>query len=462
MKNTIFILLFMTVSLLCSAQAEVVFSESFDQCVNDDELYDGFTGGNDGLWSGDIATEIAVFADNEGWIFDNVFGANQCIKLGTSSLLGKATTPKIQYSGDAQLTFRAAPWNEEKTFSVVISVQGGTAEKSVFTLDKHWNDISVNITDITGELTISFTTLAKKQRVFIDDIVLTAAASDAPAIRVKSGNTVDFGLLGRNYSDVMRDVLVSGENLTDAGIEVSIAGDEAALFSISESRLAAEGGAVSLTCKSGAPVGMHGAYLTFKAKGNNGEQVEKQITVQVEVSELNLEGSGTKDNPYTVADRLLLAQNDGTVWSGTYYWVTGYILGAAKRYNEQFDGICTDDKLSLVLADSPSQTDMNRIVTVQIGQQAREALNVVDHPENIGRRVSVQGTLLTEKGSPLYLGKPGVRDVNREDQYVLDYETGLIEVQSADGFGQLYDILGRPVSDDYHGIVIGNGKKFVR
>lgn len=458
MKKLLFSIFAIAVSASSLAQ-QLVFNETFDGCISDDELYDGFTGGNDDLWSGNIATEIVVFTDNEGWTFDNVFGANQCIKLGTSSLQGKATTPAIKCSGDVTLSFRAAPWNEEKNYSATISVVGGTAEKSTFALEKHWNLIEVKITDVTDELTITFSTGAKKQRIFLDDIKLTAAAPDAPGIRLADGNTIDFGLLGYNYASVSREVSIVGYNLTDKGITVTLVGDEAKLFSVVPKQLPAQGGTLTVTCNTGAGVGMHGAYLKLSAAGSDNTIVEKQIMLMLEVSELNLQGSGTKDNPYTVADRLLLAENDGTVWSGTYYWVSGYILGAAKRYNDTFDGICTDDKLSLVLADSPHETDMDRIVTVQIDQEAREALNVADHPENIGHIVYVQGTLLTDKGSPLYLGKPGVRDVNRSNQYVLDVAEGFDNSISPDTDAPMYDVLGRRVGNGYHGIVIQNGKK---
>lgn len=459
-KSFITFILLSIISLLSSAQ-QVVFYESFNQCVNDDEIYDGFTGGNDDLWSGNIATEISVFTDNDGWLFDNVFGANQCIKLGTSTLQGKATTPRISYSGDAVLTFRAAPWNEEKTYSVTVDVKGGTADKSVFALDKHWNEITVNISDISEGLTISFSTGAKKQRVFIDEVLITAAPADAPAIRVTDGYVVDFGLLGYNYLSATRDIYVRGENLSNAGISAVIEGKDASLFSINKSQLSAGGETIKLTCKTGASVGMHGAALVLKATGTNGKAVEKQVSLLFEVSDLNLQGSGTKVNPYTVSDRILLAENDGTVWSGTYYWVTGYILGAAKRYNESFDGICYNDNLSIVIAQTPDETDMNKIVTVQIGQEAREALNVVSHPENVGKEVSVFGTLLTDKGSPLYLGKPGVRDVNNNDQYVLNSSTSVDYLQQTNLNATMYDLLGRPVGEWYHGIVIQNGKKFI-
>lgn len=141
------------------------------------------------------------------------------------------------------------------------------------------------------------------------------------------------------------------------------------------------------------------------------------LTLSLTLS-LNLQGSGTKDDPFTVADVLLLAQHS-SVWSSTFYWVTGYVLGGVGRYNNTFDHISTTDNLSLVLADSPTETDMNNIITVQLNNgAARTNLNVKDNPELIGQSIKVQGILLTDDATSDYLGKTGVRSVCTEDQYV--------------------------------------------
>jgi hypothetical protein len=126
---------------------------------------------------------------------------------------------------------------------------------------------------------------------------------------------------------------------------------------------------------------------------------------------------------------ILLAQNEGTVWTGTYYWVTGYVLGGVKRYNNMengnYDGISFTDKLSLVLAEMPDEKDENKYITVQISENARAALNVVDNPKLIGQSVKVQGLLLNDKANPLYLGKPGVRNVRTDAQYVRPDKQGM-------------------------------------
>ena len=65
-------------------------------------------GGNDGLWSGNIAS--ATFQpDNKGWgtLTENNanFGGNQCALFGKTSVVGYAVMPAIKMWGAAILTF---------------------------------------------------------------------------------------------------------------------------------------------------------------------------------------------------------------------------------------------------------------------------------------------------------------------------------------------------------------------
>ena len=212
-------------------------------------------------------------------------------------------------------------------------------------------------------------------------------------------------------------------NLSSDGISASLADGEADLFQLDRSQLSSDGGELTVALKSGAPAGVHGCYLYLRGKDvNTNEAVEKRITLMVEVSALDLAGSGTKPEPYTCGDVVLLAAHEGTVWTGTYYWVTGYVLGGVHRYDDKengdYDGISMTDKLSLVLADAPDETNEDKYVTVQISDNARAALNVVDNPELVGKQIKVQGLLLNDKANPLYLGKPGVRNVRTDAQYV--------------------------------------------
>ena len=68
----------------------------------------------------------------------------------------------------------------------------------------------------------------------------------------------------------------------------------------------------------------------------------------------------------------------------------------------------TDAEASnLVIADYPDETDPKRCAAVQLtkGTEAREELNLLDHPENLGRAIYVGG--IKQK----YFAAPGVKNV---------------------------------------------------
>ena len=413
------------------AQVEPLFSETFDRCIDaEDENY-GYTGGNDEQWGGDIAKAQVIYTDNKNeWDFTYCNGAYQCLKVGTSSKQGAASTPVIACTGEAVLSFRVAPWEGDSLF--YISISGGTTtDPTAYELAKHkWTYITVRISDIKGSLKITFSSLYK-HRFFLDDVVVTPADPNAGAIRTDVGSMLDFGLVGKNYNSQQRTIAVTGANLT-GNISATIENDADNLFRVSASSLPAEGGALTITCVSGGSADMHGAFLMLRGKdAKTQEQVEKRVTLLVEVANVSLEGSGTQPDPFTVNDVHTIADYS-LAWSGTYYWCTGYILGGVKRYQDQFDGISHTDTLSLVLATTPDETDMDKIVTVQISHDARMALNVKDHPELIGKRVKVQGLLVNDKGNPLYLGKDGIRNVSTESQYEIEGDESSIEVVKQD------------------------------
>src|SRR5574344_2227416 len=71
-----------------------IFSETFDKFTG--------TGGNDGSWSGSIASSTATTStDNTGWTFTKGYAAKQCAKFGAKNGLGSATTPTLIFTGDA-------------------------------------------------------------------------------------------------------------------------------------------------------------------------------------------------------------------------------------------------------------------------------------------------------------------------------------------------------------------------
>lgn len=470
MRKIFLLLIFCALGGLMMAQSDVLFYESFDQCIGygtpgDDEYEDmGYTGGNDNQWSGNIATGV-ILPDNNNWASDYAYGAFQCAKIGHSKYAGHVTTPSVSCTGDIVLTFRAAPWGADSLMN--IAVTGGTPDKSAFTLKKkQWNTITVQISDVSSSVKIKFYSI-EKHRFFLDDVTILPPDPTAAAIRSASGNLVDFGYLSSNYKKQNRNIQIIGKNLKTA-ISVSFSDNPNYRFSVSATSLPKEGGKLTVSFNEGASADMYSATLQLTATGINDEKVTKTIYLGAEVGSLVLEGSGTKMEPYTINDVILLAAHEGTVFSGDQYWVKGYVLGAVKRYDtNKFNGVCTNDNTSLVLAKTADETDYSKIVTVELNAgDARNALNVVDNPELIGKAVKVRGSLLNSKGNPNYLEKPGVHGVKNNDQYVRPWDedepeeydpTGIDNVQRNDVHctkviengqlyimykGQMYNVLG--------------------
>ena len=399
------------------AEMAPIYYEGFSHCYDDEDEDYGYTGGNDDLWGGDIAKAVVIYQDAPEWNFTYCNAAFQCLKVGTAAKQGSAQTPFIACEGEAVLSFRVAPWEGDSLFYVAI--QGGqTTDPCVFELKQHqWQTVTIRISDITSGIRMTFSSL-NKHRFFLDDVCVRPTDPTVGAIRTVEGSSIDFGFVGKNYTAMQRVLHVEGANLA-GDISATLANGETQLFQLSTASLPATGGELTVTCLSGASAGdMHGCYLYLRGKDNQTQQtVEKRITLQLEVSSLNLQGAGTKPDPYTCADVILLAANEGSVWTETYYWVTGYVIGGIKRYQETYDGISYTDTLSLALAAAPDERDDTKYVTVQIKDNARAALNVRDNSELIGQQIKVQGLLLNDKANPYYLGKPGVREVRTDAQY---------------------------------------------
>lgn len=164
----------------------LVFYESFDK-------NDG-TGGNDGKWSGSIASNDIQY-DVAGWTCPNASGANKCAKFGTSSKKGTATTPALtDLEGDAILTFKAAPWNTEGG-KMSVTISDGTIETSEFELiNNTFTEYSVKI---SGGATSKITFTSSVDRFFLDEVKVKQVAVATPTITpnggdVKVGDKITF------------------------------------------------------------------------------------------------------------------------------------------------------------------------------------------------------------------------------------------------------------------------------
>lgn len=123
-------------------------------------------------------------------------------------------------------------------------------------------------------------------------------------------------------------------------------------------------------------------------------------------------GTGTWDDPMTAYQALIGSVNENL---GYTPWVTGYIVGYV---NTGIGSVCNDNTASftlpaeaasnILIAMDPDEKDWRNCATVRLAYQtdSRYALNLRDHPENLGALVTLKGETGTK-----YLGQYSVRDV---------------------------------------------------
>lgn len=155
-----------------------LFYESFDK--NDS------TGGNDGKWSGSIASNDIQY-DVTGWTCEYEKGANKCARFGANKTKGKATTPALAgLEGDAILTFKAAPWGDEGG-KMTVSISNGTIENSKFDLSNQtFTEYSVKI---RGGATSKITFTSENNRFFLDEVKVVAIVKEPKEPTVTLGFT---------------------------------------------------------------------------------------------------------------------------------------------------------------------------------------------------------------------------------------------------------------------------------
>lgn len=173
-------------------KVNAAFYESFDKCAD--------KGGNDGTFKISGSTDLSSkYTDNEGWNSIKGYVASKCVRFGTSSAKGSATTPSITVTGKGVLSFMAAAWYGDKTTIKVEVSDGATLTYN----GKTSSSISVNINnaswtnidniEISGAktFTITFTANVKNDnRFFLDEVMV----KDIPTVTLDetaTNNTIE-------------------------------------------------------------------------------------------------------------------------------------------------------------------------------------------------------------------------------------------------------------------------------
>jgi hypothetical protein len=299
-----------------------VFNETFDKCTG--------TGGNDDKWSGNIASSTSTVQLDNTWSTSYAYGGYQCVKLGKSkSGQGSATTPTISLTGNGKLTFKAGAWAGDAT-TLNISASGAKLSKSSVTLaDSKFTDYSIDITNATGSVTITFTGLQKsKSRFFLDEVKVTKTSTKT-ATQLTFTNTGD-----KTFTQGDTD----GLTFTNAATLTPAVDGATITYSSSDKNIATvdETGKVSVKTDNTGSATITATYA--------GDDTYASSTASYKITVApKLTGAGTKANPYTVADAIALV-NAGQTPSDNVY-VKGIISQLDKYYSnyKQIDYWISDD-----------------------------------------------------------------------------------------------------------------------
>ena len=131
------------------------------------------------------------------------------------------------------------------------------------------------------------------------------------------------------------------------------------------------------------------------------------------------EGSGTADDPYNVAAGI------GLQGQTVNAWVHGYIVGAVKSGQEHNTVTSNDDidwsapfgrATNVLIADDASCHEIANCLIVKMpsGSVLRSQVNLVDHPDNLGKQLTVFGTLKNA------FGQSGLDSPGTESDFVLE------------------------------------------
>ena len=167
--------------------------------------------------------------------------------------------------------------------------------------------------------------------------------------------------------------------------------------------------------------GMITGILTYYSVGDVYQftiRALSEVKMNGEPHEMSVYGTGAEDDPYNIAGGIAHQFEEAQ-------WIKGFIVGAANlpmgsQITSDSDiswGPTFDNEyniLSLILADKPTERDINRCVVVYLPANAASGIrgiNLKDHPENLHKTLKVKGDLMT------FLGKSGMRNTNEYTLY---------------------------------------------
>lgn len=294
----------------------------------------------------------------------------------------------------------------------LISVKDGGGE-SVF--DGRFGDMPEDLAVDPGTYDISV-----RSRTFKKPEFSAPVFGDDQSVIVPSGGRKDVVLLCTQINSGVR--LRMGSDFLEAypdGVLFLKSSDGKLMYSHTEKRIAYfNPGTVSLTMdNSGETENLLTRSLEpreilsvkiaapYGSEGGSGK-----ITVSVDTSRTwtgadltigdDSQDGGDSESAVEVSQAREMAGSEGV-------WVRGYIVGAFKSTNHPVFEAPFPSSTNLVIAAKTSETDKAKCLSVELKRgDMRDLLNLVDNPDNEGRRVFLKGDVVEA-----YYGIPGLKNI---------------------------------------------------
>ena len=299
--------------------AKPLFKETFSGCNG--------TGGNDGKWNGSIASTTftdGTSSDNSGWVLVSGNAAKECIKLGTASKQGSATTPAFNVTSDlATLTFKAAAWNvdnETTTLNVSIAEGTGVLSASSVTLEKGaWTPYTIYIAGAGSGTKIKFEAAeASNNRFFLDEVKVVPGGTEFDYLSVSTtGEELDADATEASFTITTNGDWTASVAEADASLSAASGSGNETLtvtFPANSTGSAVTAATVTITVGSGDDAIVK--TVTYTQKPNENAIVSKTIAEFIELAdtETNYRLTGTVSSAInTTYNRFTLTDATGSV-----------------------------------------------------------------------------------------------------------------------------------------------------
>lgn len=114
------------------------------------------------------------------------------------------------------------------------------------------------------------------------------------------------------------------------------------------------------------------------------------------------DGDGTEAKPYSISQTISLNNPGSVSWIQGY--IVGWVEGAAIATGSHFE-VPSSSASNVLIADNPNETDYTKCVPVQLvaNTDIRKEVNLMDHPDNLGKLLKIEGQLTK------YFGQAGLK-----------------------------------------------------